>query len=274
MFGYFTVGSAKSNTDSAGSFPSNQYSLVNEYSRAGFDARFHTFIGGSITAPWGLRFSPYISESSSRPFNITVGRDLNGDSIFNDRPAFATDLSRPSVVHTPWGTFDTNPIAGQTIIPRNYGVGPGQFSVNLRLSRTFGFGNKTEATAAAPAASPDSAFGGGRERGPGGDRGGARGGGPGGGGPRGGGGGGGPRGGRGGGGGPGGMFGDTAGNKRYNLILSVSARNILNHENLGTPIGTLASPLFGQSNSLAGGFGPGGSSSGNRRVELQLRFSF
>ena len=70
------------------------------------------------------------------------------------------------------------------------------------------------------------------------------------------------------------MFGDTAGNKRYNLILSVSARNILNHENLGTPIGTLLSPLFGQSNSLAGGFGPGGSSSGNRRVELQLRFSF
>jgi len=64
-------------------------------------------------------------------------------------------------------------------------VGPSQFSVNLRMSRTFGFGNKTEATAA-PAASPDSAFGGGRDRGPGGDRGGQRGGGPGGGGPRGG----------------------------------------------------------------------------------------
>ena len=274
LFGYFTVGSAKSNTDSASSFPANQYSLVNEYSRAGFDSRFHTFMGGSITAPWGLRFSPYISQSSSRPFNITVGRDLNGDSLFNDRPAFATDLSRPSVVHTQWGAFDTNPTAGQTIIPRNYGVGPSQFSVNLRMSRTFSFGNKAEAVTA-PSASPDSAFGGGRDRGPGGDRGGpggTRGGGPGGGGPRGGGGGG-PRGSRGGGGGPGGMFGDTGANKRYNLTFSASAHNLLNHENFGMPVGTLASPLFGQSNSLGSYYGPS-SQAGNRRVELQLRFSF
>lgn len=164
LFGYFTVGSAKSNTDNAASFPANQYNLLNEYSRAGFDSRFHTFMGGSITAPWGLRFSPYISQTSSRPFNITVGRDLNGDSLFNDRPAFATDLTRTSVVHTPWGNFDTNPTAAQTIIPRNYGVGPSQFSVNLRMSRTFSFGNKAEATTT-PDPSANSTFGG---RGPGG----------------------------------------------------------------------------------------------------------
>lgn len=76
------------------------------------------------------------------------------------------------------------------------------------------------------------------------------------------------------GGGPGGMFGESSG-QRYSLTLSVSARNLLNNVNLGTPIGNLSSPLFGASNSIAAGFGPGGASAtANRRVEFQARFSF
>ena len=69
------------------------------------------------------------------------------------------------------------------------------------------------------------------------------------------------------------MFGEPTGNKRYNLILSASARNLLNHENLGMPVGTLTSPLFGRSNSLGSYYGPS-STAANRRLELQLRFSF
>lgn len=73
----------------------------------------------------------------------------------------------------------------------------------------------------------------------------------------------------------GGIFGDSSTSKRYNLTLSVSARNLLNHTNPGTPIGNLSSPLFGLSNSLEGRSGPfGGSTGDNRRVELQLRFAF
>jgi hypothetical protein len=53
--------------------------------------------------------------------------------------------------------------------------------------------------------------------------------------------------------------------------LSVGARNVFNVVNLGTPIGQLSSPLFGTSNSLAGGFGPGG---GNRHIDFQVAFSF
>ncbi len=76
------------------------------------------------------------------------------------------------------------------------------------------------------------------------------------------------------GGGPIGLFGDTFPNKRYNLTFSVSARNLLNGVNLAPPIGNLSSPLFGKSNAISGGFGPGGSATANRRIELQLRFSF
>jgi hypothetical protein len=87
--------------------------------------------------------------------------------------------------------------------------------------------------------------------------------------------------------GGGGMRGmDGGGNtgKRYNLTLSISARNLFNHVNPGPPFGDLSSPRFGQSNSIAsggfGGGGPGGPGGGgggaanNRRIELQLRFSF
>src|SRR5262249_19126668 len=55
MFGFVTVGSAKSNTDSAASFPANQYDLSSEYGRAAFDTRLRVFMGGSLTAPLGLR---------------------------------------------------------------------------------------------------------------------------------------------------------------------------------------------------------------------------
>ena len=59
---------------------------------------------------------------------------------------------------------------------------------------------------------------------------------------------------------------------RYNLTFSVSGRNIFNNVNLATPIGNLSSPLFGESNAIAGG--PFSGSPGNRRFDLQMTFSF
>lgn len=261
LFGFLMWSRAKSNADGAGSFPFDQYDLTGEYGRAGFDVHRRAFVGGSITAPFGLRLNPFIMASSGRPFNITLGRDLNGDSQFNDRPAFATDLTRASVARTAFGDFDTNPLPGQTFIPRNYGDGPGMFNFNLRLSRTFGFGGEKKA---AEGAGPGglsgvlmSAGGGpGGGHGPGGH--------------------GGPGGGRGGpgGGGPGGMFRESSGN-RYSITLSVSARNLFNTVNLAPPIGNLNSPLFGTSNALGGGMGPRGTdATANRMLELQIRFSF
>ena len=61
-------------------------------------------------------------------------------------------------------------------------------------------------------------------------------------------------------------------NRRYNLTFSISARNLFNTFNPGNPVGNLSSPLFGQTLSVGGG--PFGSSSANRRIDLQARFSF
>src|ERR1039457_1643514 len=142
--GSYTFGEANSNTDGAGTFPADSYNLRPEYGRAGFDVRHRVQFSGAFAFRWGLRLSPMLVATSTRPFNMTVGRDLNGDTIFTDRPAVATDLSRPSVVRTAFGAFDLAPTPGQTIIPRNYGVGPGLVSLNLRLAKTFKLGKEAK----------------------------------------------------------------------------------------------------------------------------------
>jgi hypothetical protein len=70
------------------------------------------------------------------------------------------------------------------------------------------------------------------------------------------------------------MFGASSG-KKYNLTLSASARNFLNHPSYSAPNGNLSSPYFGQSLSLAG-FGPmgGGNTTYDRKIDIQLRFQF
>jgi hypothetical protein len=252
LFGNYMLNRARSNTDGAGSFPVNQYDWSTEYGRARFDVLQRFFTGGSIDLPFGFRIAPFLVASSGSPFDILVGQDLNGDSLFNDRPAFAADLSRPSVVKTAYGTFDTLPLPGQTIIPRNYGNGPGQLNLNVHLTKIFSFGG--EGRAATEGSRGRGGYGGeGRRGGP-----------PGGGlGP----------GGLGGGGGPRDLFGGGGGNKRYTLEFTIDARNALNNVNLAPPIGNLSSPLFGQSNRLGGGF-RGGGATANRRIELEVRFTF
>jgi hypothetical protein len=145
MFANYMYGQAHSNSDGINTFPANAYDTSTEWGRASFDIRQRFQFGGTLVGPFKLQFNPQINATTEPPVNITLGRDLNGDSIFNDRPAFATDLSRPSVRITRWGIFDSDPIPGQTIIPRNYGAAYGNVSVNLRASRAWGFGERANA---------------------------------------------------------------------------------------------------------------------------------
>lgn len=140
LFGYYVLGKAEADTAGIGSFPSNSYDLRQDYGRSSSDTRNRLYFGGYWTLWRGFEVDPMLMYQSSEPFNIVVGQDLNGDTQFNDRPTFATDLSRPSVVHTQWGVFDTNPIAGQKVIPINYGKGPDSLQFNLRFNKVFKFG--------------------------------------------------------------------------------------------------------------------------------------
>ena len=65
-------------------------------------------------------------------------------------------------------------------------------------------------------------------------------------------------------GGMGGMFNSPTTDRKYNLSISMSGRNLLNHTNPGPIIGDITSPLFGQANSMAGGFGAFSENANNR----------
>jgi hypothetical protein len=255
LFGFYALGYVNSDTGGVTTFPSQQYDLSADYGRATFDVRQRLFFGGSYQTPkLGIRISPFMLAFSGPPFNITTSQDINGDSIFNDRPSFApAGATGPNIYQTKYGNFNTNPGQGEARIPINYGNAPGQFNLNLRISKTFGLGPKIEGN------------GGGGAPGGGG-------GGPGGGGGRGGGGG--PGfvgfGGGGRGGGPPGAGGSSS--HRYNLTLNAQARNLFNNVNYAAPIGVVG-PTFGQYTGLGGAFG-GVSQSANRRIDLQAVFSF
>ena len=220
FWGYYSLNFAKSNTDGVGTSPANQYDLRDEYGPAATDVRNRVGFGGSFTGKWGLRLSPFVSLQSGAPFNIVTSQDVYGDTLLTARPGIASSASQPGVLSTPYGLLDPNPTPGDAILPRNYGRSPGQFNVNMRLSKTFGFG--PERALSGPAAG-----------------------------------------------------GGTASPlHRYNLTLSVSARNVLNHVNPGPVVGNINSPFFGESTQIAGGSGAFGGSANNRRLELQVRFNF
>ncbi len=58
LFGRYGFGNAHSNTDGLGTQPADPYNFAAEWGRSSLDISHSLFIGGSLTGPWGLRFSP------------------------------------------------------------------------------------------------------------------------------------------------------------------------------------------------------------------------
>ena len=268
---YYVLGKANSDADGIGSLPANPYDLSTEYGRASGDIRHRFVMTGNFRAPWGISLNPFVIVQSGRPFNITLGRDINGDTLNTERPTLApagADCSDTiNIKCTPYGNFKLTFAPGDVMIPRYFAEGPGSTTVNMRVSKTWSFGSEggSNAQNRQDNQRPDGQRPGGIMGGGMAGRGAPGAGGPG-------------RGGFGGpgGGGPGGGFGGGGSNGRYNLTFSLNFNNILNHTNLANPVGNLGSRLFGQSTSTAGGFGGfgGGNPAYNRRIDAQVRFSF
>lgn len=246
VFGYYALNFAHSDSGGPTSFPSTPYNIRADYGRASFDIRYRVFMAGSLNLPHYITLSPFIVAFAGAPYNVTLGRDLNNDSVFNDRPEFGPSngipLGMPGNNTIPGcGSFvSPTPGSAYTPIPINYCTGPALFSANVRLTKTFGFGRSIGSQA--------------QGNGPGG--------GPGGHGPGG-------HGGRGG----GGPFGGGASTgKRFNLSIGVQAMNLFNNLDVSTPNGTLSSPQFGESTQLAGR--PFTGTSAVRQIALQTRFTF
>lgn len=92
--------------------------------RSAYDVRHNLVMSGVLDSPFkagagrafysralaDITLSPIVFVRSGVPFNLYIGRDVNGDVNLTDRPFFA---------------------------PRNSGLGPNFFSANLRLTKRF-----------------------------------------------------------------------------------------------------------------------------------------
>jgi hypothetical protein len=253
LFGFYSLSAGRDDNEGQ---PDNPYNLRAEWGPSSFaDVRHRGVIGTSLPGWKGFSLSPFLIATSGAPYNITTGRDPRMTGSASERPSLLAGKSQTQctgadlIYEAGFGCFNLNPGPNDSVVGRNSARGPGNVTLNLRLAKSWAFGNRGESGNAD----------GGMPPGMGGIRGG---GGP-------------PAGGPPGGGGPPpGLFGGGGGGKKYNLTFSISARNAINHPNYGTPSGDLSSPYFGQSRTLAG-FGPfGGSSTYNRKIDLQLRFAF
>jgi len=119
-----------------------------ERARSLLDRRHRFVFSGTVDLPsylGKLRMAPLFRLTSGAPFNISLaGADRNLDDVGNDRPMFSGDLrllrSRAQ------GTFIDDrilrlfalPAIGQSgNLPRNAGSGPGQFFLDLNVTREF-----------------------------------------------------------------------------------------------------------------------------------------
>jgi hypothetical protein len=247
----YVLNRAMSNTDGLGTFPAKPNDFTGEYGPASTDVRHRFTLTGSVNTKWNMRLNPFVVVQSGPPFDITVGRDLYGTTFFNGRPGIATDPTRSGLIQTKYGLLDPNPTPDEKTLSRNFGRGPGTVTVNLRVTKTIEFGREGSGSAGPPPSGPGS--GGPDRRGT-----------------------------------PGVFTPGTQGpsasrvSRRYNLSIAMSINNLLNHTNPGPIIGNITSPVFGHANQPSGsggGFGGGGGlgfseSANNRRLELQMRFSF
>jgi len=241
LFGFYVFNRARSNTDGVGTFPANPYNFAGEYGPAATDVHYRVTIGGSINLKWAVRISPFVVMQSGAPFDITAGNDLYGTTLFNGRPGIATDPSKPGLIPTRYGLLDPNPSLGERLVSRNFGRGPGQYNVNLRIAKVVGFGRERgSASDARPGGGAGNPMQAATGRG------------------------------------LGGLIGTPTTTHRFNLSFGLSIRNLLNHTNPGPIIGNITSPYFGFANQIAGGQNGEGfyETANNRRLESQIKFTF
>jgi outer membrane receptor protein involved in Fe transport len=106
----YVFGRSLSNTGGVNWFPASSFDPSGEWGRAGGDRRHQFNVLATASLHRWANFGLSVSLLSGLPFNITTGRDENGDGLANDRPA--------GVSH-------------------NTGKGPGRAVVDLRWYREF-----------------------------------------------------------------------------------------------------------------------------------------
>ena len=118
IFANYSWVDQKNDSDGAFSLPADSYDLAAEWAPGAGLPRHSASAVINLPLPYDFRLGLTTSARSGTRYNITTGRDDNGDTVFNDRPAG---------------------------VGRNAAAGAGSWDVAGRLSYTFGFGDRSAA---------------------------------------------------------------------------------------------------------------------------------
>ena len=115
LFVNYSLAKLSNDTDGAFSVPANSLDPAAEWGPGAMDIRHR--VGGMFNMDlWkGFKLATNFNANSASPYTITTGRDDNGDTVSNDRPAG---------------------------VGRNSARGAGRWDLGARLSYTFGFGTR------------------------------------------------------------------------------------------------------------------------------------
>jgi Carboxypeptidase regulatory-like domain len=165
IFGNYTLGYQKNDTDGWTSTPVNNYDMSSEWGRSGNDMRHRFFTGSNFRLPAlphsgpllfkapataisdiieGMNFTNQINWQSSRPYNITNGSDFvvvdsNGvahhDLVINARP---TEVELCQFLTSTGRTLPGQSCASpaNNVIARNTGIGPSFFNIQMNVQKT------------------------------------------------------------------------------------------------------------------------------------------
>jgi hypothetical protein len=216
----YQYANARNFADGPTSLPSNSLDPDADWGPSAMDVRHRVFFNFNAPLGNGVRMGLNVQGSSALPYTITTGLDANGDTVFNDRPAG---------------------------VERNSARGAGQWSTNIRLSKSIGLGGARTGPPNMPMPPPPPTGGGGNS--------GAMN----------------QRVGGGGMGGPGGGGGDgpqmvimEQNNQKYQLNVFLNIQNAFNNVNYNTFVGNQLSPFFGTATSAQA----------PRRVEVGFSLGF
>jgi hypothetical protein len=82
----YTLSKSEDDTDGPFFLPVSSRDLAAEWGRSAFDVRHRVTFAGYSDLPHQFRLGAVLSAHSALPFDITTGKDTNGDGIVNDRP--------------------------------------------------------------------------------------------------------------------------------------------------------------------------------------------
>ncbi|MDH4062809.1 MAG: TonB-dependent receptor, partial [Acidobacteriota bacterium] len=139
----YQLQSVRNFADSATSLPSESTNPDLDWGPSAQDVRHRLFVMFNAPVVFGIRAGFNMQVASARPYNITTGRDDNGDTVFNDRP---------------------------TGVGRNGARGASTLDASLRINKSIGFGGPAGGPGGMPPLPPPEGGAGGalNQRGPGG----------------------------------------------------------------------------------------------------------